>query len=60
MLLSVSTSTTSIIENHHATAQHRHRQDNVPVFASDINIAKDIVSDVPDEISDPVYLRLIH
>lgn len=29
------------------------------VFIPNINIAKDIVSDVPDEISDPVYLRLI-
>ena len=41
-------------------AQHGHRQDDIAVFAADIDVAEDIVGDVPDEVGDRVELRLIH
>ncbi len=41
-------------------ANHSHRQDNVAVFAADVNVTQDIVGYVPDEISDPSELSRVH
>ena len=42
------------------TAQHGHGQDQVTVSAAGIDIAQDVVSDVPDEVGDGVQLGLVH
>ena len=44
-------------------AQDGHRENDIAIFAADINVAQNIVSDVPDEVGDPVqlgWIRLTH
>ncbi len=41
-------------------AQNGHRQDDIAIFSPHIHVAQDIVSDVPDEIGEPVELSLVH
>ena len=40
--------------------EDRHRQNDITIFAPVVNVPKNIVSDVPDEVCEPVQLRLIH
>lgn len=42
------------------TAQDCHRQNDVAVLPAHINVTKDIVGDIPDEIGKPVEFVLIH
>ena len=37
-----------------------HRQNDVPILATDIHVPQDIVGDAPDEVDDAVVLRVIH
>ena len=41
-------------------AQDDHWQDHVAVFSAHIEVAENIVGDVPNEFGDPSELRLIH
>jgi hypothetical protein len=41
-------------------AQHRHRQNNVPVFTAYIQITKYIVSNIPYEVRDPAEISVAH
>lgn len=40
--------------------QHRHRQDEIAVPASDVYVPEDVVSDIPDEIARPIELLKLH
>jgi hypothetical protein len=42
------------------TAQHDEGQDHVAVLAAHIDVTQPVVGDVPDEVGDPLELRLIH
>ncbi len=37
-----------------------HGQDNVAILAPDVNIPKNVVSNAPDEVGDPVELASLH
>ena len=41
-------------------AQHRHRQDDVPVLAADVEVSEDVVGDPPDIVRDPVQVAVTH
>ena len=41
-------------------AQHRHRQDDVAVFAPGIEVAQYVIGDVPDETDEPAQLIVLH
>ncbi len=41
-------------------AQDGHRQDDIPVLSTDVQVPEDIVGDAPDEVGDPVQLTLFH
>jgi hypothetical protein len=41
-------------------AQYGHGEDHVPVLAADVDVAEHVVGDAPDEVGDPVELRLFH
>ena len=41
-------------------AQHRHRQDDVPVLAADVEVSEDVVGDPPDVGRDPVQVAVTH
>ena len=39
------------------TPNHRHRQNDIPILSPDIDVAQDIVGDVPDEIADVQFTQ---
>ena len=41
-------------------AQEGHGQDDITVFGAGVNVAKDIVGDVPDEVGEPDELGMVH
>ena len=41
------------------TANHRHRENDISIFATDIHVPKDVVGNAPDEVGDPGKLCLI-
>ena len=41
-------------------AQNGHRQDDVPILSTNVQVSKDIVGDAPDEVGDLVQLTLFH
>ena len=41
-------------------AQHRHRQDDVPVLAAHVEVSEDVVGDPPDVVRDPVQVAVTH
>jgi hypothetical protein len=41
-------------------AQDGHRQDDIAVSAADVNVAEDVVGDVPDEVGEAVELGSLH
>ena len=40
--------------------QHGHGEDDIPVFAADVEVAQDVVGDAPDEVDDPAQLGWFH
>src|SRR5918999_1677006 len=42
------------------TTDDGHRQNNVTVLATNIDIAQDVIGDAPDKIGDPIELCTIH
>lgn len=40
--------------------QHGHRQNHIAVFAAHIDIAQDVIGNIPDKAGEPVKLSLIH
>ena len=47
-------------QNRVQPAQHRHRQDDVPVLAADVEVSEDVVGDPPDVVRDPVQVVVAH
>jgi hypothetical protein len=41
-------------------SQDGHGQDNIAVFAANVQVAQHVVVDAPDEVCDPVKLSLLH
>jgi len=41
-------------------SDNRHRQDHVAVLAADVHVTEHVISNVPDEVRDPVELAMVH
>jgi hypothetical protein len=48
------------LQNRVKAAKHRHRQNNVAIFAAHVEIPQHIVGDAPDKIRYPIKITVAH
>lgn len=48
------------LEHRVEAAEHRHGQDHITIFPTDVQVTEDVVRNAPDVVRDPAELSVMH